>query len=675
MKIQNNVIIIFLLCFSLLFVTTFFFVNEEAKNTMIQSETLKMKSILLEKEFEIDSLNEHAKEDMIFAMKNPLFVEYFELPETKEGNKFQNGVMQFTERQNEIKSKLERWIYHFQNKFQVDETCIIDLTGQEHARLVLKNIAPDVDLSSEEASAPFFEPSFKINKDDAHIQYPYISPDTNRWVFAYTSPIVLGDNEKPAFYHFEMPISIFQNIIKPELGRMYVIDSEGILIADSQHDFNAKANDLENYFPTIETISDSRDFKNIVEKMKINDSGTMSFKDGENTHHIVFTHLSIFDWILVYDLDENTILSNESVIDSLKNNIIILFSIIGLISITGFYFATKQISKPLDKIIIACNNINPERLSPINIEVSDEFHGIKNSINSMIKKIFIHEEKNIEYQEEIASQNEEIVSQNEEIVSQNEEIEFKNKELTKELNKNIETERKKDEFLSMMTHEFKTPLTPIISWADMLLSKAFGNITEKQESGLLKIKSNSMKLLGLITDVLDAHKIDLNQMTFNKSRTNSKEIAMNFANNYEIVMEKNRIEFIFSDIDNIPLYTDKNRIDQVLRIFVTNAIDFVPDENPKIEIKVKKESDFVSFYIIDNGAGIPKENQDKLFNKFYQIDSAVTRKHGGSGLGLAVAKGIAEGLNGKVGINSEYRHGSMFFIKIPINNINSTTKT
>ena len=72
--------------------------------------------------------------------------------------------------------------------------------------------------------------------------------------------------------------------------------------------------------------------------MKLNDSGTISFEDNGNTHHIVFTHLSIFDWILVYDLDETTILTKDLTVASLKNNIIILFSTIGVISITGFYF-------------------------------------------------------------------------------------------------------------------------------------------------------------------------------------------------------------------------------------------------------------------------------------------------------------------------------------------------
>jgi len=183
-----------------------------------------------------------------------------------------------------------------------------------------------------------------------------------------------------------------------------------------------------------------------------------------------------------------------------------------------------------------------------------------------------------------------------------------------------------------------------------------------------------MQLLEQINDVLDVNKIDLDQLTFNKKDVNSKEIVLSFAENYEAVMLKNNIEFIYSNLEDIPLHTDKNRIEQVLRIFVTNAIDFVPPNEGKIELKISHEEKFVIFSVIDNGVGVPKENQEKLFAKFYQIDSSVTRKHGGSGLGLSVAKGIAEGLNGEIGVKSENGNGSEFFIKIPKTAITKSIK-
>ncbi|PBO84259.1 MAG: hypothetical protein COA77_10450 [Thaumarchaeota archaeon] len=98
-------------------------------------------------------------------------------------------------------------------------------------------------------------------------------------------------------------------------------------------------------------------------------------------------------------------------------------------------------------------------------------------------------------------------------------------------------------------------------------------------------------------------------------------------------------------------------------MFVTNSLEFVPKIDGQIELRVTQEEKLVVFSVIDNGIGVPKENQEKLFTKFYQIDSSVTRKHGG--LGLSVAYGIVEGLDGEVGVKSEKGQGSEFYIKIP----------
>lgn len=316
------------------------------------------------------------------------------------------------------------------------------------------------------------------------------------------------------------------------------------------------------------------------------------------------------------------------------------------------YYEIKSHKTSLMYLIHFCNNFNLKKLESIDIEVSDEFIGMKNSINSMIEKLNIYE-KNIKL---IQSKNDQLTK----------EIEFQNKELTDQLSINYNVERQKEEFLSMMTHEFKTPLTPIISWVDILLSKAFGDINDKQVGALNKIKNNSMKLLGLISDVLDANKLDLNEMIFNISMIHSTQIVDNLVHDFFDLMEKQKIKFIFSDIKDISLNSDPDRIEQVLRIFITNSIDFVPDIGGKIEIKVHLEKNSVVFSIIDNGIGVSKENQSKLFEKFYQIDSSVTRKHGGSGLGLSVAKGISEGLDSEIGIKSINGEGSAFFIKIPI---------
>jgi signal transduction histidine kinase len=254
-----------------------------------------------------------------------------------------------------------------------------------------------------------------------------------------------------------------------------------------------------------------------------------------------------------------------------------------------------------------------------------------------------------------------------EIIKRKKDLELKNKTLDKELLTITKLEKQKEEFTSMMTHEFKTPLTPILSWADLLASEILGDMNEKQLKAVSKINVNALRLLHLITDVLDVHKLELSQLTYNKIKCNSKELVDELIENYSIVLNDNSVRFIHSDIESIPLHTDSSRIQQVLRIFITNALDFVPKENGTIELKVETKDDSIIFSVTDNGIGISEIDQKQLFRKFYQADTSATRKHGGSGLGLSVAKGIAQGLGGEIGVSSTLNHGSTFFVKLPIN--------
>src|SRR5438309_6125709 len=93
---------------------------------------------------------------------------------------------------------------------------------------------------------------------------------------------------------------------------------------------------------------------------------------------------------------------------------------------------------------------------------------------------------------------------------------------------------------------------------------------------------------------------------------------------------------------------DRTRLEQVLNNIILNAVDFVSSERGRIEIRAESNNDKILFTIKDNGLGIPKEKQHHLFTQFYQLDTSATRKHGGSGLGLSICKGIVESLGGKI---------------------------
>jgi len=662
MKIRLKLPIFFSMLVIILIGVFSFYLLEYTESSIVKSELHLMENTVSEKAIAIETLHARASEDLVFALKNPKFVEYFELPETKAGNHYEDGVLQFTPRQQEIKSELERWIYNFQNKFQVDETCIIDATGQEHARLVLKKIAPSEDLSPKEASAPFFAPAFATKQDAVHIQYPYVSPDSNRWVFAYVSPVALGDGDIPAIYHFEMPMNIFHNMVKTDSGRMYIIDKNGYLVADSFFDFASQPvrETPTEYFPPLSAVSSSDGYQQMLDQIGSAHEGTASYTDNGVTHYLAYEKLPHFDWILVYEKPQSAMIYGNITLDNLRNDIIIISTIFTGLGLLMVVILSNSIVKPVKRLEQACIKNDPDNLNPVQLESKDEIGNVATALNSLIEHIS-------QNNEEIKSQNEELASQNEELVAQSEIIQNHREVLEEQNRRLLEIDKQKAEFASMLTHELNTPLTPTLNWCNMLLEpKGLGDLNEKQRSAVSKIKANTIKLHRLVRDVLDAEKLDLGQIKFTYQNVDVAKFLKELVENHVSVLAEKQIQFSMSCPEGLVLYVDEYRLGQVLRNLINNSIDFVQSGTGKIDLMVKQEADFVRFSIIDNGIGIAKDKQKNLFKKFYQIDSSSTRKHGGSGLGLAICRGIIESFGGRIGVESSPGEGATFYFTIPL---------
>ena len=224
----------------------------------------------------------------------------------------------------------------------------------------------------------------------------------------------------------------------------------------------------------------------------------------------------------------------------------------------------------------------------------------------------------------------------------------------------------KDQFASMMSHELKTPLTPIVGWCQVLRNpKIMGALTPKQLQAIDTILTNARRLQVLISDMLDAQKLGMNKMRFDSKYVDVAELMNYMIKNLQNAMEPKQIQFINSTKEKLLIKSDRARLEQVLNNLILNAVDFVPKEEGRIEISAQNKDKQVLFFIKDNGIGIPKNKQVKLFNEFYQIDTSATRKHGGSGLGLAICKGIVLALGGEIWLESEEHKGATFYFTIP----------
>jgi len=225
------------------------------------------------------------------------------------------------------------------------------------------------------------------------------------------------------------------------------------------------------------------------------------------------------------------------------------------------------------------------------------------------------------------------------------------------------TDIAKDEFLAMITHELKTPLVPIQGYSDILLGEHLGKLNPKQKERLSIIKSSSTSLLDLISDLLDAQKLELGQLRMAKSNISIKDTVEKAVEFLKPRADKSHVKIISNPPDVI-ISHDSERISQVLTNLIKNSLTAVKSKAGIITIEVQDLPSEIIVSVKDNGVGIPTDKQKDLFKKFYQVDATLTRELGGSGLGLAICKGIINSHDGKIWVESTPNVGSTFSFSI-----------
>ena len=224
-----------------------------------------------------------------------------------------------------------------------------------------------------------------------------------------------------------------------------------------------------------------------------------------------------------------------------------------------------------------------------------------------------------------------------------------------------EAERKKDEFISIASHELKTPMTSIKGYIQLLERSLDKNDKETIRTRLHKVQNQIEKLNLLITDLLDISKIESGKLKFNKKYFAFDNLldhiieVMQQSNPHVRILKKGEFE---ADI-----YADEMRIEQVIINFITNAIKYAPD-GEEIHITTEMRGDDIYFSVRDFGIGMSQEHQQKVFEKFYRIEETSARFQG-LGIGLYICQEIIERHNGIIGANSIPDEGSEFYFQIP----------
>ncbi len=229
----------------------------------------------------------------------------------------------------------------------------------------------------------------------------------------------------------------------------------------------------------------------------------------------------------------------------------------------------------------------------------------------------------------------------------------------------ISSEKLKEEFLDLITHEFQTPLVPIIGFSQALQNpEIFGNLTEKQLDAVKRIFRNSNHLQNMITNVLDVMKLGTDKIMFYNKEFNINDLATEVLDECNYKINEKQIQVTKKIDEDLIINSDRFRIKQVLTNLIDNAISFVSKDNGKIEIGFSEREEHILFYVKDNGQGIKKNEWSDLFKMFKQVLQGKKRKHGGLGLGLAICRMIVENLGGAIWIESELGKGSTFYCTV-----------
>ncbi len=226
-------------------------------------------------------------------------------------------------------------------------------------------------------------------------------------------------------------------------------------------------------------------------------------------------------------------------------------------------------------------------------------------------------------------------------------------------------DKSKSEFLSITSHELRTPITPLKAQLQMLQQEYFGKLTDKQKESLTIILRNAERLNKIIEDFLEISRIEAARLKFSFRKTDLHETVKETID-FMIGFAKEKNISLVSPISPLPIIEiDPDRISQVLRNLVHNAIKFSP-QGSIIEITAELQKEFIQFSVKDHGVGLNAEDQIRVFEPFYQVEGSLSRNFGGTGLGLTICRGIIEAQKGKIWVESKPNSGCTFYFTVPI---------
>ncbi len=324
----------------------------------------------------------------------------------------------------------------------------------------------------------------------------------------------------------------------------------------------------------------------------------------------------------------------------------------GFLAILVFYLITqKLILAPVRELRGLAEQITQGDLSArAQIETGDEYEELGTAFNDMLGQL---ERSRIELE------------------SINRSLDTRLGELAETNVTLYESNRLKSEFLANVSHELRTPLTSIIGFADLLRDGlgADGPIdTARAARYANNILTSGRMLLEIINDLLDLAKIEAGRIELHRTVFSLRDLCEALADFMRPLADKKQQTLEMELYEPLPMMnSDAGKLRQILYNLLSNAVKYTPEGGHiRFTAEPLREGDRVRLAVLDNGPGIAREDQQRIFEKFRQLDSSVTREHSGTGLGLAISRELAVMLGGSIRVESEPGHGAAFTVELPV---------
>ncbi|MBK9927271.1 MAG: HAMP domain-containing protein [Anaerolineales bacterium] len=332
-----------------------------------------------------------------------------------------------------------------------------------------------------------------------------------------------------------------------------------------------------------------------------------------------------------------------------KNIQIILITVTGIFGLTALWFwiaAFLAFTRPLAQMTQATTNMSQgdlkQKVNTAYMLFKDEITILSENFNKMAENL------------------------SESYSSLEERVEQRTQELAVARDEAVAANQSKSEFVSLVSHELKLPMTSIKGYSDLMLSGATGQLSENQVNFLTTIRNNVNRMATLVSDLADISRIESGNL-----RLEPREVPVWDVIDEVVTLTRTQVtqknQTVTVDIPKeLPKsWCDRNRLAQVLTNLISNANKYTP-EGGAIIVQAIQQDDMIQIKVQDNGLGMTPEDQEKLFGKFFRSADEKVREAPGTGLGLSITKNLIEMQGGKIWFESEFRKGTSFYFTVPI---------